>query len=387
MKRIMWLSLSIVLISIFASFSLAVLLDPPSFDHHQFEGTVTWDANKLPGPLNVIAKVNSKDVVSHIIYPSTCGTTCIGTYGKDISNILRVQAAVGNPIQFYVDTTSVRSYNYEADGFTVLNLDISTPVVQTPSTQQPPANTNLPPVTNNATSNATNQTCEEDWKCGGWSNCTNGIQYKTCVDFNSCNLSNLEKNTTMSCTVTSTENITCREDWQCGEWGDCISSREQRICQRVDDCDMLVELGEADEVIPQQKPTEVRVCTSSQQLATTPRQPVVQQPAANVQASCSDNLLNQNEEDVDCGGICEPCESSRMFFYLMPVIVLILIGLVVFFVVERSPKLEPEQMQQLYNYFQANIRQGFNKDQITDNLVQSGWKRKAVKKFLKKSNM
>ena len=199
-----------------------------------------------------------------------------------------------------------------------------------------------------------------------------------------CNATNYMKNATMACTVAVQQNITCRQDWQCSEWSACVNSQEQRTCFRADNCDVLLATGEADELIAQPKPLEARVCAESSAPIQT-QAPVEQQPVS--LATCNDGLLNQNEEDIDCGGVCQSCKDSRLFFYLVPVIVLILIGSIVFFIVERAPKLEPEQMQQLYNYFQSSMRQGFNKEEITDNLVKSGWKRKVVKHFIKKSQM
>lgn len=45
------------------------------------------------------------------------------------------------------------------------------------------------------------QVCLENWTCGDWGGCHGGIQYRTCIDLNSCGTTHLKPSETQSCTV------------------------------------------------------------------------------------------------------------------------------------------------------------------------------------------
>jgi hypothetical protein len=72
--------------------------------------------------------------------------------------------------------------------------------------------------------------CTEDWKCGTWGSCIEGIRERICLDMNECGEQNNELPTQEGCTVVTipgvvneTENITT-----CAEIGD--------YCENVSDC-------------------------------------------------------------------------------------------------------------------------------------------------------
>ena len=75
----------------------------------------------------------------------------------------------------------------------------------------------------------------------------------------------------------------CVSNWTCTEWTACISDKKTRTCTDINDCQLEEPIYG--------KPSEEMLC----QLSPTP--------------TCTDGILNQNEENVDCGGVCEPCKT------------------------------------------------------------------------------
>ncbi len=73
------------------------------------------------------------------------------------------------------------------------------------------------------------------------------------------------------------KNKSCIADWECSEWSGCTKSVQARTCIDNRQCGTL-----------KNKPEVVRSCNML----------------------CFDNIFNQNEEDVDCGGVCESCEAK-----------------------------------------------------------------------------
>lgn len=67
----------------------------------------------------------------------------------------------------------------------------------------------------------------------------------------------------------------CITDWECSDWNSCIKSVQARNCIDKNKCGTV-----------EDKPIVVQHCNMK----------------------CFDLLQNQNEEDVDCGGVCESCE-------------------------------------------------------------------------------
>ncbi|MBI2657294.1 hypothetical protein HYX08_01215 [Candidatus Woesearchaeota archaeon] len=83
----------------------------------------------------------------------------------------------------------------------------------------------------------------------------------------------------------------CRLDWRCSEWSDCISGIQTRKCKLIEVSDRVILNSCPQHTIPEQK----RNCTIPIEIA--------------VKETCEDRVKNQNEEDVDCGGICKLCRS------------------------------------------------------------------------------
>jgi len=92
---------------------------------------------------------------------------------------------------------------------------------------------------------STTTLCTPDWHCTNWSECINGIQIRSCVDFNTCGIPNEEYPENQSCD--------CIPDWSCTAWQpeECPKNETQtRICDDLNDC----ETNEG-------KPSETKSCT------------------------------------------------------------------------------------------------------------------------------
>jgi len=75
----------------------------------------------------------------------------------------------------------------------------------------------------------------------------------------------------------------CIEDWSCGDW--------------------VPEICPLNEV-------QTRSCTDSHECSTEEDKPVESQ-SCNYQATCVDEIKNQDESDIDCGGSCDFCEDGK----------------------------------------------------------------------------
>jgi len=69
----------------------------------------------------------------------------------------------------------------------------------------------------------------------------------------------------------------CQENWQCNAWQKCYSGVSERSCYDLNSCGTDLN-----------KPAETANCKE-------------------VLPYCYDKILNQDESDADCGGICESC--------------------------------------------------------------------------------
>lgn len=79
--------------------------------------------------------------------------------------------------------------------------------------------------------------------------------------------------------------VVCIAEWDCSEWVECSPEGIQtRKCVHTGTCFIL-----------DNKPEEEREC---EYIA----------PVIKPEKICFDGIKNQNEEGVDCGGVCKPCE-------------------------------------------------------------------------------
>jgi len=105
----------------------------------------------------------------------------------------------------------------------------------------------------------------------------------------------------------------CLEVWECGEWGDCSDNEiRTRECIEHTGC-----------VLYFHKPLTNISCNET----------------------CFDGIINQDEKEVDCGGICEPClefgfpKFEKGFSWFIVVLLTLLIAtLLILFVIWRPDK-------------------------------------------------
>jgi len=366
--------LSICILSVLVLTVLAVAA-PPSLSNHQFYGDVFWNGTVLKQQIKAV--VNNVEYTSRVEGATCIANNCSGKYGIAQDNILRVQGSNGNLVTFYVDGVKINTYIYAADASTQLTLDFL----------------NIPPEPVAA--------CEPDWDNCTFLECVDKLKQRTCIDLNACNatvltrvdnisciggtttVNNVTNATTNATTITNDVTITitnCEYQWQCTGYSSCVSGLKSRTCSRVDTCDLQYTASPATiNVVTKPQPAETESCV-------VPKEPDSQPPIE--LPTCSDNIKNQNEEDVDCGGVCPACSTGIPWMYWgIPLIVLVLIGLGVgsylLFTHAGAPPLSPQQQQQLTNYFRAGMARGMAKEQIEGNLIKSGWKSSVVKKYSK----
>ena len=90
----------------------------------------------------------------------------------------------------------------------------------------------------------------------------------------------------------ATSAFVCNYDWKCTEWSTCKDDTQTRSCEFVK--------------IPQH--------AQDTECATSSSNPLLTQKCKNgteIKETCEDGLQNQDEEGIDCGGICKPCPSEE----------------------------------------------------------------------------
>jgi hypothetical protein len=115
--------------------------------------------------------------------------------------------------------------------------------------------------------------CRPEWICADWSRCISWTQTRDCYDANVCGTLTDKPATEINCS--------CVESWVCAAWApaECNESRKQ-----------------------------TRACYDENLCGTSVIKPMTEQECEYAApATCFDRIKNQNEEEVDCGGVCAPC--------------------------------------------------------------------------------
>ncbi|MBT6774651.1 hypothetical protein HOA91_04735 [Candidatus Woesearchaeota archaeon] len=316
--------------------------DPPVLDNHQFYGKVQWDKDDI-APVLVIAKIGETSYQSTIEDGATCDdVVCLSKYGY--IEIIRVLGFTEDQVDIYLDDTLIESFTYENKA---QQFDIN--IASVPFS------------------------CDPDWDCGAWTNCTNKTKTRFCVDDNKCNPKELNKTITNKCSLGVTEIVTasptaCYYLWDCTTWGSCINNQKSRVCTRTDTCDADFAAGTVDSVVTTPKLSEKDVCLSS--TTTTPEAPLP--PSAPKLPSF---------QPVE--------EKSNLIFYIIGIVVFLLIVggiLVYFFVIKKKggPGLDANVKSQLSSIFQRGKQGGLSEGQVKEKLVSKGWQEGMVNKFLGK---
>ncbi|MFC1696708.1 LamG-like jellyroll fold domain-containing protein [Nanoarchaeota archaeon] len=96
--------------------------------------------------------------------------------------------------------------------------------------------------------------------------------------------------------------VTCQPTWECEDWGDCSAVGEQiRTCIDANGCSrtnyQVTYTGEGDVFF-----TEKEILTMIETRECTPY----------ISESCHDQKKNQDETDIDCGGMCGKCDLDKI---------------------------------------------------------------------------
>ncbi len=326
--------------------ALIVSAAPPSFDNHQFYGTVTWDiAAAAPAKVSAVSGLSSAESA---IENSSCNTeSCIGTYGTDTDNILRISGGKdGDVIIFSIEKVNVINSTYQSGSVTELNFNLVT-AKPAPKVEETPKINDTENVTVTAV-NATNVSVQND---------------------------------TASLILGD-----CTQQWSCSPWSTCSNNVQTRSCTRADDCDVQLEQGSVASIIEVPKLPESQGCISPVASKPAPVPPKPAPKATQPAENCSDKIKNQDETDVDCGGKCKACAKAdsavRWYYVGGGVVVAIIIVLLLF--LRRGPKLDENTLGRLRSAYSGGENRGMSDEQITEKLIESGWDEKSLKAFLRR---
>ncbi len=359
---------------------MAVVSSPPSFENQQFYGKVTWSAGVAPKQVIFVAE--GKTFSSQITTMPCIDVTCTGSYGSSKDSIVRVQVKAGSSIEVFVDTVKVMTVVYNAGEATKLDLVVPKSASvggnvleqnQNTSTSTGNEGTNTPSTNTNTSASSTSPPV------------------------------NKSKSVEPSLSGSSSGILptTCTRGWECGEWQACVGGEQGRSCIDANDCSEKLKTGKVGSIKELPKPKEIQGCVEGAGVITqqvnqqevlpsavssgvVPQEkPVVQQPKT--YATCSDGIQNQNEEGVDCGGLCGACSSGlTVVYYIVGIVVLMGLGVGGYFFVKSRSGLDEEVMEELRGAYNSGEQKGLSDSEITSKLVARGWDEGELEKFLKR---
>ena len=132
------------------------------------------------------------------------------------------------------------------------------------------------------------------------------------------------------------------------------------------------------------------------------RNPVVDE-SGQTAPNCFDRIVNQGEEDIDCGGPCKECSDrlspkSGLFSFKNMIIggalVMLILVLVLVLVLTGSKKKKVVQTQMTgpqfsrqelmaRNYVYKMVSKGYSKAQVRASFIKQGWQRQQIDKIFK----
>lgn len=134
----------------------------------------------------------------------------------------------------------------------------------------------------------------------------------------------------------------CVSEWQCSDWNECVNGTQTRTCEDIHNCVL--------------KTTDEPILSQTCEVI--------------VEETCFDGIKNQDEEGIDCGGVCEqkcstltgsaisPIESGKEFLQKNKTIVFIISGFLVLalagfltFSVLKKKKILPEILPKIIPKF------------------------------------
>ncbi len=343
----------IILFFVFSLISMNVLgqQTPPSLDDsHFFYGDVQ-------GLSTEGYTLRTRNGIREFSVPITSGQ-----YGY--SPVLRVQGVSGDTLKFFVvsssglDIKEVGAVQYQAGGVTELDFQYTETVVSQgqvlspqPSEEQniSQSDTVAAPIGEQAAA----QTCMQQWSCGAWSLCVNGIQ--------------------------------------------------SRSCQRVDTCDQDLAMGIVSQIVEVSKPVETQACQAVPVSVPPVTAPVVQQLCTPGAKQCQGITLQQCASDGSrwnilqtCSAGCDsalqqctpvsqetPRKEQPSFAWGTVIIIfavlIIIIGGAAAYLIEERKKYTP-----LKQYILKARGEGYSDQQIRTSLVASGWNLRKVDSYLRR---
>jgi len=115
----------------------------------------------------------------------------------------------------------------------------------------------------------------------------------------------------------------CVSNWQCSDWTECVEGMQTRTCTDTYNCVLKTT----------EEPSLSQEC-----------EVIIEEAEVIIKETCVDEIKNQDEEGIDCGGVCEkrcsvftmvgsvisgPIESGKEFFQKNKTIVIIILGFMV----------------------------------------------------------
>jgi len=218
--------------------------------------------------------------------------------------------------------------------------------------------------------------------CGGIGegNCSS-VKPKYCL--NGTLVNNCTKcgcNSGYTCLSNGTCTSSCVEDWNCGNWTSCINNTRTKVCVDLHSCGTT-----------SIKPAEQESCQTP---GNTPG-------VGTGGGTCYDGIRNQNEEDVDCGGSCNPCRTgisanlSKLLWIIIPIIGVVVVVLILLFFVQGKEKpyqaiVKSNTYKDVEKYIVDSIRSGVSTNEIETNLINAGWPIHKIRSLIlkhKKNNL
>jgi len=187
----------------------------------------------------------------------------------------------------------------------------------------------------------------------------------------------------------------CYDDWFCQPWSACAAGMQTRTCALNDypECNLQWAMPVTEQAC--EMPIPAATCVDN----------MLNQGETGIDCggpcapcpSCFDNVQNQGETGIDCGGPCEPCAPTVE----VPVVVkkqldlgwlwillsfLILVGIaitaVVFFEKRHKEEVLDEKYREVAEWVAQHRKQGVSKAKIREALEKQGWSKDDIKKLI-----
>jgi hypothetical protein len=185
--------------------------------------------------------------------------------------------------------------------------------------------------------------CNSHWNCTEWGRCINGTKYRTCEDLRHCRVVKNQPELETHCEMKPEE---CKPHYECLNWSECnyqdkvgdilkgeisLTGYKERLCVDTHECkENITEYMNCTSGIELEFVKEI-VCKENILIALNKktRVPIMAvnldsweanlldvsyiQSNATYCPTCYDEVKDGNEQGIDCGGDCRPCEPESRF--------------------------------------------------------------------------